>query len=89
MGGLARSLAAAAIALAAWTAGGEAAASCYPVARAPGGYMPASFRIAAVKANHVRIEFVGHSTFTIDRRKGCGSPPTTTTMSARRCCRPS
>ena len=71
MGGLARSLAAAAIALGAWAwPAGEAAASCYPVARAPGGYMPASFRIAAVKANHVRIDFVGHSTFTIESPQG-------------------
>ena len=70
MGGFARSLAAAAIALAGWAAGGAAEASCYPVARAPGGFMPASFRVAAVKPNHVRIDFVGHSTFIIESPQG-------------------
>ena len=70
MGALARYLAAtAALVLAGWDAGG-AAASCYPVARAPGALMPASFRIAAVRANHVRIDFVGHSTFVIESPRG-------------------
>ena len=55
----------------AWTgSGGAAEASCYPMARAPGGFMPASFRIASVKAHHVRIDFVGHSTFVIESPKG-------------------
>ena len=60
-----------AVAALAWAgAGGAAEASCYPMAGAPGGFTPASFRVAAVKAHHVRIEFVGHSTFVIESPQG-------------------
>ncbi len=71
MGGFGRLFAAAAVALAGWAAsGGQGAASCYPVARAPGGFMPASLGMETVKANHVRIDFVGHSTFVIESPQG-------------------
>ena len=69
MGAMRSCLAAAALAWLAWP-GGEAAASCYPVARAPGGIVPAAFSAAAVKPNHVRIEFVGHSTFVVESPRG-------------------
>lgn len=60
-----------AAALLAWTgSGGAAGASCYPMARGPGGFIPASFAAAPVKAHHVRIDFVGHSTFVIESPKG-------------------
>ena len=66
-----RFCAAAALSALAWAgSGGAAEASCYPMARAAGGLIPASFRIAAVKAHHVRIDFVGHSTFVIESPQG-------------------
>ena len=45
-------------------------ATCYPVAGLSPRIVPARFDIAAVPAHHVRIDFVGHSSFEIESPEG-------------------
>jgi len=47
-----------------------AVASCYPMAELHPKILPASFRIAAARSHHVRISFLGHSTFEIETAEG-------------------
>ncbi len=71
MNPLSRIAAATVLTAAVWAGSGDAVhASCYPLARAPAGFIHASFRVAAVKANHVRIDFIGHSTFVVESPQG-------------------
>ncbi len=45
-------------------------ATCYPVAGLSPRIVPARFDVAAVPAHHVRIDFVGHSSFEIESPEG-------------------
>ncbi len=47
-----------------------ASATCYPVAGLSPRIVPARFDVAAVPAHHVRIDFVGHSSFEIESPEG-------------------
>ncbi len=47
-----------------------ALATCYPVARLAPRIVPARFDVAAVPAHHVRIDYVGHSSFEIESPEG-------------------
>lgn len=47
-----------------------AMASCYPMAGLRPAIIPASFRIAAVPSHHVRLSFIGHSSFEIETAEG-------------------
>jgi len=48
----------------------SAFATCYPVANLAPRIVPASFDLAAVKSHHVRIDYVGHSSFEIESPEG-------------------
>ena len=45
-------------------------ATCYPVAGLSPRIVPAGFDVAAVPAHHVRIDYVGHSSFEIESPEG-------------------
>lgn len=47
-----------------------AAASCYPMAGLRPTIIPAAYRVAAVPAYHLRIEFLGHSSFELETPEG-------------------
>ncbi len=60
----------AAISLVALFAPVPAFSTCYPVAGLEPRFVPARFDVAAVPAHHVRIDYVGHSSFEIESHDG-------------------
>jgi L-ascorbate metabolism protein UlaG (beta-lactamase superfamily) len=63
-----RRLAALSLVAAVWPL--SAFATCYPVAQSTPRFIPARFDLASVKAHHVRIDYVGHSSFEIESPEG-------------------
>lgn len=49
---------------------GVACASCFPMAQATPRFVPAAYSIASVKSHHLRISYVGHSTFEVETPEG-------------------
>ncbi len=49
---------------------GAAAAACFPMAEAPARVVPASFQPASVRPHHLRIAYIGHSTFEVESPDG-------------------
>ena len=49
---------------------GAASASCFPMAQGTPRIIPAAYSTASVKAHHLRISYVGHSTFEVESPGG-------------------
>jgi L-ascorbate metabolism protein UlaG (beta-lactamase superfamily) len=47
-----------------------AKAACFPMAGLESRIIPASYRVAAVPSNHVRLDFIGHASFEIESPAG-------------------